>query len=256
MLGVLAFLIACQAVIQVYALYALLRTSYVLGPNKLTIVCGAVRYVVALGSISNVVGLGSRTHSLKLRAASSPLVGYPIRAGHIEGIGDVLLLSTTGSLARMVVITASEGIFAVSPANRDMFIEELNARRGGLQFQPAPVQKITPGLARLTFWQDRLAQALFLAALVGNLAVFAYVSFRFPGLPPLLPLHYNSLGEIDFIGTRAEAFKIPAIGTAAILADIVVGIGVHAREKLATRLLLGVAIVVQAILFVAVVRLI
>ncbi len=254
LLAVLGFLVFCLLTVQSYALYSLLRTYYVLDSDNLTIVCGAVQHVISLGSISNV--LPFKTDSLQLKTATSFLFGYPAHTGHVEGVGDVLLFCTTNSLAKMALITTSDVTFAVSPGNRDAFVEELNARRAGAQFQPQAVQRIGPRIIQLAFWQDRVAQILFLAAALGSLASFAYVSYKFPNLPPMLPLHYNSVGDIDFIGTRAEAFKIPAIGMAALVTDLIVGAAVHSREKLAAYLVLSTAVVVQVILLVATIKIV
>jgi len=110
-----------------------------------------------------------------------------------------------------------------------------------------------PGLVApsLPFWQERAYQALLLLALLGNLAIFAYVSFRYPFLPPVLPLHYNILGEIDFLGTRAETFKIPGIGTGVLLVNLALGLVLHPRERLAATLLLATSVLVQVVLLVA-----
>jgi hypothetical protein len=132
----------------------------------------------------------------------------------------------------------------------------LKVRRSRSEFLASPPEVIMPRIVRLSLWRDRAALGLLLAGFVGNLVLLAYVSYKFPVLPPLLPLHYNSLGEIDFIGTRAEAFKIPLIGTVAVLADLVVGAAIHTREKVAARIVLSTAIVVQVILLVAVVKIV
>lgn len=254
LLAMLALLVFCLLSLQSYALYSVLRTSYSLGSDRLTITCGFLQYVLPLSSISNV--LQFKTDSLRLRVATSFLFGYPARSGHVEGVGDLLLFCTTRSLRKMALIQTPEATFAVSPKDRDAFVDELNARRANVEFRPLPVEEIGPRIVRAAFWRDRTAMNLFLAALLGNLAILAYVSYKFPNLPPMLPLHYNSVGEIDFIGTRVEAFKIPAIGTAALMADLIVALIVHFRERLAAYLLIASAVMVQAILLVATIKIV
>jgi hypothetical protein len=253
LLVLLGLMVAGLLGVQFYALYSLMRTYYCLDSDRLTIVCGAVTYIVPLETITNVVAIKSDWQ--RVRANLFPL-GYPNRNGSIEGVGEVKLVAPTFSPANLVLISTADRVIALSPRDRGPFIDQVNIRRTKLEFRPSPVEVVLPRFIYLGFLRDRLALALFAAGLLGNLAVLAYVSYRFPSLPPLLPLHYNAIGEIDFIGTRAEAFKIPAIGTVAVLADTIVGIAVHARERVATYILLGAAIAVQFVLLVAVVKII
>lgn len=93
-------------------------------------------------------------------------------------------------------------------------------------------------------------------AFVVNAAAFAYVVSRYPNLPEFLPLHYNALGDVDYIGTRADSFKLPAIGTAVWLANALLGVFLYRYERLASHLLLASAVATQVVVLAAVVTII
>ncbi len=241
-------------IVEAYSIHSIVKASYAIDAENLTINWGVFRYILPLSSIGDVL---TRPATLPLpRAPILQMPGYPPWRGEVDGIGDVLFLCTTHSPSRLAFIATTGANYAISPEKRDAFVEALKLRRGHLPFRALPAEKTAPRFTRFTFWSDRVAQALLLVALLGNVATFAYVSFKFPALPPMLPLHYNSVGEIDFIGTRVEAFKIPLIGTAALVADFVLGTLLHSQEKLATHLLLATAILVQLILLVATVKIV
>lgn len=93
-------------------------------------------------------------------------------------------------------------------------------------------------------------------AFVFNVAGFVYVVMQYPNLPEFLPLHYNAQGDVDYIGTRVESFKIPAIGTLIWMANGLLGLLLYRVEPLASRLLVVAAVATQLLLLGAVVSII
>lgn len=107
-----------------------------------------------------------------------------------------------------------------------------------------------------SLWRDRWVILFLCLAILVNAAAFGYVIWRYPALPQYLPLHYNAQGDVDYIGTRAESFKIPAIGLATWLANTIFGLLVHDRERLAGRLLAVAATAAQLIVLAAAVAIV
>jgi uncharacterized membrane protein len=89
--------------------------------------------------------------------------------------------------------------------------------------------------------------ATFVVGLVLNLAFYAYVWSAQPGLPELMPLHYNGAGVVDLIGRPAELMKLPAIGTMILLLNGAVALALRGRERPAAMLMLVVACAVQLV---------
>ena len=87
-----------------------------------------------------------------------------------------------------------------------------------------------------------------LGALLMNFATYGYTWTVVPRLPELMPLHYNGAGVVDLIGRPDELFRLPVIGTIVLVANLALGIFLHARERPAAHVLLWTGAAVQAVL--------
>lgn len=106
------------------------------------------------------------------------------------------------------------------------------------------------------FWRDRWNIALLGLAFLVNVAAVGWVVYQYVNLPEFLPLHYNAHGDVDYIGTRIESFRIPAVGTIIWLSNAVLGLLLYGIEPLASRLLVTTAAATQLLVLVAVVTVI
>jgi len=83
------------------------------------------------------------------------------------------------------------------------------------------------------------------ATVLANLAVYGYVWTAIPGLPELMPLHYNGVGVVDLIGRPAELLRLPEIGTVVLGANLALAFALHRAERPAAHILLWTALAVQ-----------
>jgi uncharacterized membrane protein len=113
------------------------------------------------------------------------------------------------------------------------------------------LSKACPERGRRVEGSDRLVHVLLALGLLLNLALFAYIGWRYRALPESLPLHFDILGQPDRFGVRSEIFKLPAIGLLLLVLNSLFGLAVHRWEKLGAYLLLGVATVVQVLFWLA-----
>jgi hypothetical protein len=114
----------------------------------------------------------------------------------------------------------------------------------------------SPRVGRQGIYRDLLAIALFVFSLAGVAALVGYVTIWLPWLPPYLPLHYNGVGSVDLIGPKTDLYKMPGIGAAVLLADIVLAVFLHHRERWAALSLLGMSVLVQIILLVGTINIV
>ena len=98
---------------------------------------------------------------------------------------------------------------------------------------------------------DRLVHVLLALGLSLNLALFAYIRWRYWALPQSLPFHFDILGQPDRFAVRSEIFKLPTIGLLVLVPNSLFGIVVHRWEKLGAYLLLGVTTVLQVLFWLA-----
>ena len=106
-------------------------------------------------------------------------------------------------------------------------------------------------IATRVIGRDRLVHVLLALGLLLNLALFAYIGWRYRALPESLPLHFDILGQPDRLGVRSEIFKLPAIGVLLWVLNSLFGLAIQRWEKLGTYLLLGVTVVVQVLFWLA-----
>ena len=113
------------------------------------------------------------------------------------------------------------------------------------------LSKACPEPSRRVKGPDRLVHVLLAMGLLLNLALFAYIGWRYRALPESLPLHFDILGQPDRFEGRSEIFKLPAIGLFLWFLNSLFSLAIHRWEKLGTYLLLGVTIVVQVLFWLA-----
>jgi uncharacterized membrane protein len=99
---------------------------------------------------------------------------------------------------------------------------------------------------------DHALQFLLGLGLLINLALFSYLVIRFDALPDLLPLHFDATGLPDRIEAKNGIFALPTIGLIVLALNIGLGIPIHRRERIGTRLLAAGALLVQVLMWLAV----
>jgi hypothetical protein len=105
-------------------------------------------------------------------------------------------------------------------------------------------------------WRDRALWGLALAGALANAWLFGYLCWRYTSLPSFLPVHFGPLGQPDRIGERSELFRLPLIGLLSLTVDTAVAMALPSWLRSAGYLLLGGAIVVQALLAVGLLALV
>ena len=115
---------------------------------------------------------------------------------------------------------------------------------------------VRSGLAQFQLHHDATASRLLAASVLGVVALTAYIAIWLPTLPLFLPLHYNGVGSVDLIGPRTDLFKMPVIGVAVFLADVLVASLMYRRDRWASLTILGASVLVQIMLIVATINIV
>lgn len=101
---------------------------------------------------------------------------------------------------------------------------------------------------------DHGLQVLLTVILVANVAMFAYLFFRFENLPNLMPLHFDASGAPDRIESKNSIFALPIIGVTVFFLNTGLGILLHNRERAATLMLTAATLFVQILMWIAVIN--
>lgn len=246
-LGMVVALSVPLLIILGYLLYGLFSLKYLIGRDTLVISWARRQEIVPLTAIEAVVPLKKLDETIKVRGFCWP--GHCIAQGRGENIGEVLCYSTVGPAEGLVITTPSVS-FVISPANPTGFLAALQARRKLGPAQELKQTRSDQGLAGLAIWRDW--KVLGLAALAGaaNASLFGYIAFRYPDLPDLVPL-LSEGGQVRLIGTKQELFELPVIGLIVFVANTILGFALHRWERPLTYFLTTVALVVQILVWSA-----
>ena len=230
-----------------YWLWGALTLRYTLDRNALTVYWAGATHIIPLPTVQRLV-LGSDL-SAEPRVQGLRLPGYTVGQADLPDLGRTLVFSTR-PLAEQVFVVTPLQTYALSPADPAAFAAEVTTRQrlGPTEYVPQTV-RVAPWLA-LPIWRDRTAHLLLGVAALACLALYAWVVARYPDLPAQLPLRGPTLPPL----ARVAALLLPTIGLGALVGNGLLAALVHARERGAALLLLGGALAVQALLWVAVWR--
>jgi len=234
-----------------YAYYSLANLAYRVERNGILIRWGAIVDLVPRDEIVEIVPFGTLNKRL---SDGWGWPGYRVGDGQVGGLGPVRLYTTRPPEQSMAVRTRRR-TYVISPANAEGFLADYRTRRKlGPIVRWAEGRRL-PGLLGLSIWRDRLAGAVALPGLVLNLGLFGYLAARYPALPARLALSYDLRGMADRIGGRAELLILPAVGLAIVLVNAALAAWLHRKERVLALMLLGNGPLVQALLWLAAVRL-
>ena len=100
-------------------------------------------------------------------------------------------------------------------------------------------------------FKDRFFQIVLGASLLINLAIWAFLYFKFSPLGSsenILPLHYNIYFGIDFVGEWKKVFVIPLVGIFFITINFLIADIVYLRDKIIGYFLVGTGLFAQILL--------
>ncbi len=229
-----------------YWLFGLLRSGFHMDRNALVIRWGATTQVVPMESVTSVLSGDQVKGIARFRGSRWP--GLRVGYGEMEEIGPTLFFST-GSLRKQVVLTTPVLAYALSPADSTGFLATLRQRLSMGPTQSVEQASQQPGFLTWSFWSDRLGLALLATALFLLVALFGYISLRYPSLADLQPLHFDAVGQPDRWGSRIQVFTLPFIGLLALIANGGLGFLLYERERPAAYLLWAGAIGAQVLVW-------
>jgi hypothetical protein len=231
-----------------YWVYGLAGASYLLDRNSLVIQWGPSKQVIPTQEIKRVLSGEQIEGGIKFAGGRWP--GHWVGYGQIPDLGDTLFYATLPPHKQIFIATPGL-VYGISPANREAFLESLNKR-----LQMGPTQVVPQSSQRLSvlnwpIWRDTLALALLGSAALVFAGLIGMLCFRFPALPPLMPLHFSASGSPDRLGPRAEIFLIPLIGLLTMLTNGALGGLIYRRDRVASYLLWSGSILVQLMVWTA-----
>jgi len=247
--GGLAVVVTLSALaITVYRLIGLRRSGYAIDRNQLTIVWGPIRHIVPTRLIDHVI-LGEEV-SPRIRFRGGRWPGMWAGSGDVPEIG-LTLFNATAPLHQQVFVVTDLAAYAISPIDRDGFVEAIKTRKAMGPTQDVLQATIRPAFFDWPLWSDRLVRRLALGTALLCAALFAFVCWRYPELPERVPLHFDTAGVADRFGGPPSAFILPVIGLLALAVNSLIAVPLYLRERVPATLLWSGALLVQVLVWVA-----
>jgi len=231
-----------------YWVYGLINSGYALDRNALIIQWGPAEQVIPTHEIERVFTGDEVEGNIQFRGGA--WIGHWVGFGEVPDFGQTLFYATVRPQEQVFVATQGL-VYGISPIDRDDFLESLQKR---LQMGPTQVMEQSskrPTMLSWTIWQDWLGLSLWAGSILAILALIGLLCFKFPTLPLLLPLHFDTAGRPDRLGDRVQIFIVPLIGLLTLLLNGVLGGLLYRRERLVSYLLWGGTFLVQVLVWTA-----
>lgn len=237
------------AVIFAFWTYSLATLSYLLDRNGLVITWGPMKQVVPLQAIRRLVPASS-VGVPRIRGVS--WWGHHVGQGKIDQIGTVLFYSTHQATEQVLYVLTSERNYAISVEDPEAFAREVLLRQ-----ELGPTAEVAHHVERSgasieSFWADPRARWLAAAALTGLALVWGQVALRYGSLPEALSLHIPPNDPVVAPGGREAILQLPRTATLLLAVNLVLGVILHAWDRMAGYVLFAAAVAIQIGIFVAV----
>jgi len=234
-----------------YWLYGLVDSGYFLDRNALIVHWGAMEQIIPIGEVVRVV-TGDQVQG-RVSASGGLWPGHFVGYGEVPDLGQSLFYATARPKGQIFIVT--QGVtYGISPSDPEAFLQSLRRR---LEMGPTQVVEQSsrrPGILEWPVWRDRRGMALVGLGFLSLLVLTALVFLVFPALPSSVPLHFGASGQPDRFAPRGYVFAIPVIGLLVLLANTLLGWALSARERLASHLAWGGALLVQVFIWAPTVR--
>jgi PH (Pleckstrin Homology) domain-containing protein len=226
--------------------------GYQLDRNGLYITWLGNRAVVPLDQIQSVdVGVVAKQIPWRLFQG----IGYYWGRGRTAD-GKLLHLFATHPPARCLVIYTPDQAYAITPADPEAFVQDLEQRRNLGATKPLAPTVEPSRIFLYAFWNDRTVRVLLLAALLLNLFVLALLAARYPELGPTVRMRFNAAGQVAELRPRHQVLFLPLAAFGLSLLNMVLGLACYRRQRLGARLLQGASLIVQVLFGLAILTII
>ncbi|MBN2391136.1 MAG: PH domain-containing protein [Anaerolineae bacterium] len=232
----------------IYQLWGLINAIYEMDRNAIIIHWGGTQHQIPMASVQAVLQ-GADVKGLRMQPGFR-WPGYFVGLGEAPDIGQILFFATR-SLKEQIIIRTSGMAYAISPKDRDEFLQAFRER-----LDMGPTQEVVesskhPGFLDWLIWRDRLG----LSVLSGSFSLLALLvgvlCWRYPHLPPEIVLRFSSTGEAMLVVAASRIFYLALLGVIFLVINGGLGLLLYRRERTATYFLWTGLLAIQGGLWAA-----
>jgi hypothetical protein len=166
--------------------------------------------------------------------------------------GQRLHLFSTLPPEKCLILHTSSDAYAVSPANRDTFVQNLEQRRRIGAVKPLPHAQQPGHMVFYAFWSDPVVRWSFLLAFGLNLLLWGILAGFYPDLAETLPMRFDPTGQVAELHPRHQVLFLPLAAAGLLLLNTAFGLALYRREETGARMLQVASVLVQVLFSVAV----
>ena len=185
--------------------------------------------------------------------------GISIGTRWVRGLGRLRFYATSTDQSQLTLVTVEHGGVIVSarePAEFQTALIERVERSEDSAADAATWHVNEPTQMPWTAIADVWLPVCMAVGVLVLLIILATIELRYDMLPDRVPLHFDVGGEPSQIAPKSDLLRLPLLGLVVLVVNWAVGIVVHPRERVLARLLWLVAVVVQVVLLIGVVRMV
>jgi hypothetical protein len=221
------------AAMVAYRVVAVLTLAYGVDRNGFYIFWMGNRAVVPLSQIENIEGGAGVTDKTGLAQRVAYYYGsIPLPEGRVAE-----RFSTLPTAQSLILHTAGQLSYVISPDNPDSFVQELEQRR-----RLGAIQQLTPGVEAgrtffYAFWNDQVVRKALAVAIGLSLALLGWLAAIYPGLPALIDLRTDAVGVAAALRPRHQILFLPLAANAILLINAGFGLSLYGRTPAGARML-------------------
>ncbi|HEX8967588.1 MAG TPA: PH domain-containing protein [Chloroflexota bacterium] len=199
----------------------------------------------------------------RLAGHASPSVpcwpGISVGPARVRGVGRTRFFATSVDQSLLTLITVEHGGLVLSARDPNEFraalIEHVEQYADVSGEDVHTWYERRPTQVPWTAFADRWLLACVVLGTVGLLLVLASIGLSYDSLPEQVPLHFDVSGQTSQIAPKSDLMRLPLLGLVCLIVNWLLGVTIHARDRLLARLLWLGGVVVQPVLLVGVLRL-
>ncbi len=225
------------------------RADYEMDRNAIVVNWGAYGRQIPLADIRRVCTV----EEIEQLSFSGVLrwPGYLRGRGHAADIGPILFYAGA-PLKKLVFLCLEDRAYAISPAERALFLEALEERRAMGPTQDVTQEERHPAFLDWSIWRDQRALIpLGLSTLlIGLLA--GVLSWRYPTLPTQIIMKVSAAGRPLLVAPRSRLGYLGGLGLIFALINGGLGFFFYNRQRMAAYLLWSSLVFLESSLWIAV----
>lgn len=209
-----------------YRAYALFKADYYIDRDSLAILWGLRIEDIPLTDIEWVRPASDLTHPLSLPPLRLP--GAVLGTRRHPDLGAVEFIASNAK--NLILIATSKHVFAISPRDAAALVRTFARATEMGSLIPTEAKSVYPSFVITQAWESPIARFLWMAGLLLNLALVAWVGFLIPSLSQV-PFGFDPFGVPNIMAPSIRLILLPLISALMFITGLLSGLYFYRWDK-------------------------